>query len=257
MQEHLQATVEKASKNDADFMAVASTGAEDRHGEIVSVDGWDISNFKKNPVLLWAHNHDIPAVGVATKVWVEGKGKRAKLMIEGKLNEATELARGLKELVKDGVIRTMSVGFRVMEMDDNTFTKQELLEVSFVNVPANSQAMITAYKSLKGKNISDETYKEIGIDKTIAEEVLSLRDEIKELRVIKTEAKTAHPVAPYGRSVVEKRQMRLKAIARASNQLISQNDGGLPREKRERLLQIIKRANEQLIVENKEFLKNG
>jgi hypothetical protein len=29
-----------------------------------------LKNFKKNPVLLWAHDHTIPAIGTATKIWV-------------------------------------------------------------------------------------------------------------------------------------------------------------------------------------------
>ena len=242
------ATVEKAKREDADFMAVASTPTEDRHVEIVSVEGWSIDNFKKNPVLLWGHDHTQPAVGVATKIWVEGKGKRAKLMIEGKLNEATELARAVKQLVKDGVIRTMSVGFRALEMDGNTFTNQELLEVSFVNVPANSQAMITAYKSLADNGFSEDIIKSVGVANELAQEVIELRSELKELRT-KTLVKEGYTSAPIGRSVVETRQKHLKAIARASDELIVGKS--MPVDKREKTIKFIKRATEQLIKDNK------
>ena len=243
----IKMTVEKAKNSEADFVAVASTAALDRHGESVSVEGWDLKGFKANPVLLWAHDHSVPAVGVATKVWVEGKGKRAKLMIEGKLNDATELARGLKQLVKDGVIKTMSVGFRALEMEGNTFTEQELLEVSFVNVPANGQAMITAYKSLEG--FSEETIKAIGVDESVVKEILELRSEIKQLR---TSAKVVKPTESFGRSVAEKRQQHLKAIARATDKLIVGKT--MPVDKRERTLKFIKLANEQLIKDNKGVL---
>lgn len=248
---YIEATVEKAKGNEADFIAVASTAKEDRHGEVVSVDGWNIDNFKKNPVLLWAHDHYNPAVGTATKTWIEGKGKRAKLMIEGKLNEATELARAVKELVKDGTIRTMSVGFRALEMEGNTFTNQELLEVSFVNVPANSQAMITAYKGLNQKGYSDEVIKQLGIQTEFARELIELRNEIKELRE-KTLAKEAQTSASFGRSVAETRQRTLKAIARASDQLIVGKT--LPADKRDKTTKFIKKATEQLIKKNKEIL---
>jgi len=246
--DYIEATVEKAKTNTADFMAVASTAAEDRHGEVVSVEGWNIDNFKKNPVLLWAHDHTIPAVGVATKIWVEGKGKRAKLMIEGQLNEATEFAKGIKQLVKDGVIRTMSVGFRALEMEGNTFTNQELLEVSFVNVPANSQAMITAYKGLVDNGFSDDTIKQLGIQTEFVQELIDLRSEIKELRD-KTLVKEGNTSASIGRSVAEMRQKQLKAIARATDELIVGKS--MPVDKRERTLKFIKRANEKLIKDNK------
>lgn len=242
------AKIEKASKVDADFIAVASTAAEDRHGEVVSVEGWDLKAFQKNPVLLWGHDHSQPAIGKATKIWIEGKGKRAKLMIEGKINEATELARGVKQLVQDGVISTMSVGFRALEMEGNKFTQQELLEVSFVNVPANSQAMITAYKSLKKNGFSSEVIKSVGIAEGLTEEVIKLNKKVEELSL----AKEAAPSASLGRTV-EKRQMQAKVIARATDQLLGTK---MPVDKQKKVLKVIKRASENLIKDNKEFL-NG
>lgn len=248
---YTKATV-KASK-EADFMAVASTSAEDRHGEVVSVDGWDIKAFQKNPVLLWAHDHSQPAVGHATKVWVEGTGKRAKLMIEGVINEATELSRAVKELVKGGVIKTMSVGFQAKEMEGNTFTEQELLEVSFVNVPANSQAMITAYKSLTDKGFSEDIIKSVGVANELAEELIEQREEIKQLRTeikeLTTPAKGATPESQGRLSVAEKRATHLKVIARATDQLIVGKT--LPADKRATTLKVIKRATEKLIKDNK------
>lgn len=239
------AIIDKASRTDADFMAVASTAMEDRHGEVVSVEGWDLKAFMKNPVLLWGHDHSQPAIGKATKVWIEGKGKRAKLMIEGSINEATELARGVKQLVKDGVISTMSVGFRALEMEGNTFTQQELLEVSFVNVPANSQAMITAYKSLKKNGFTDEVIKSVGVANELAQEVIELRKEVKDLSL----AKEVAPSASLGRTRVEKRQRHSKVIARAVDQM-------MVGKKNPDLIKVVKRANEYLIKDNKEFL-NG
>jgi len=256
MSKFIKASVEKASKEEADFIAIASTATEDRHGEVVSVEGWDLTAFKKNPVLLWAHDHSKPAVGHATKVWVEGKGKRAKLMIEGKLNDATELARGVKQLVKDGVIKTMSVGFIVREMEGNTINEQELLEVSFVNVPANSQAMITAYKSLIDNGFSGDIIKQVGVSKELAEEVIELRKELRDFKN-KTLAKDERPSASLGRTknLVETRQKNLKAIARATDQLIVGKT--MPVDKRHQIIKFIKRANEKLINDNKEFINNG
>ena len=46
---HVKATIEKA---DGKFVAVASTASEDRHGEVVSVEGWDIKNYKKEKILV-------------------------------------------------------------------------------------------------------------------------------------------------------------------------------------------------------------
>lgn len=248
--EYIEGTVEKA-KNAADFIAIISTAKEDRHGEVVTVEGWDIKEFKKNPVLLWAHDHYSPAIGHATKIWIEGTGKRAKLMIEGIINDATELSRSVKQLVQSGVIKTMSVGFRVLEMDDNKFVKQELLETSFVNVPANSDALITAYKQLTDNGFSDEIMNQLGVQTEFVREIINMRSELKDLKN-KTLAKEAQTSASFGRSVAETRQRTLKAIARASDQLIVGKT--LPADKRDKTTKFIKKATEQLIEKNKEIL---
>lgn len=241
---YTKAAIEKGS-GQADFVAVASTAVEDRHGEIVEVEGWDLKNFKKNPVLLWAHDHSQLAVGKATKTWIEGSGKRAKLMIEGVINEATDLSRAVKFLVKDGTISTVSVGFRGLEGEDNRFTKQELLEVSFVNVPANQQAMITAYKSLKKADFENKTISDLGIPTDLMEELEKLDKRVKSL-----EAKEESTSASQGRhpSQAEKRQVLVKAIERSAQQLAKQ--------RRAKEISAIKLAVDRLSLMNKEEI-NG
>lgn len=143
------------------FTAVASTATVDRHGEVVSPEGWSLENFKKNPVLLWSHDHTIPAIGVATKVWIEGFGDAAKLMFSGKWQTVTEQGKAAAQLVAEGILNSFSVGFIPSEMVGNTYTEQELLEISLVNVPANPDAMMLAYKSLKDNGFSEQIAKEV------------------------------------------------------------------------------------------------
>ena len=60
----------KELRGDADSMTfVASTGEVDRHGDVVSVSGWKLDAYRKNPVFLWAHDYSRPAIGRATQVW--------------------------------------------------------------------------------------------------------------------------------------------------------------------------------------------
>lgn len=247
---YTKAVIEKSQN--ADFMAVASTASEDRHGEIVKVDGWDLKNFKKNPVLLWSHDHTEMAVGKATKIWVDGTGKRAKLMVEGVIHEATEKARALKQLVKEGFISTMSVGFRPLEAEGNEFVKQELLEVSFVNVPANQDAAITAYKSLTKAGFKDETIKELGIPTQLIQKVEDLETEVKSIKEqIRAKEEIQENSASIGRhpsKQAEKRQVYVKAIERASQKLAKQ--------RRAKEILVIKRATDMLAKMNKEEI-NG
>jgi HK97 family phage prohead protease len=143
------------------FTAVASTARVDRHGEIVSPEGWDLESFKKNPVLLWSHDHTIPAIGKATKIWVEGIGAQAKLMFSGVWQTVTDEGKAAAQLVADGILNSFSVGFLPTDMVGNKYTEQELLEISLVNVPANPDAMMLAYKSLKDNGFNEDIAKNI------------------------------------------------------------------------------------------------
>lgn len=157
----VKAQIIKRDATTQEFTAVASSALVDRHGEIVSVEGWDLENFKANPVLLWSHDHTIPAIGKATKIWVDGVGDKAKLMFTGIWQTVTQEGRDAAELVAQGIINSFSVGFLPREMVGNKYTDQELLEISLVNVPANPQAVMLAYKNLKEKGLSDAVSKAV------------------------------------------------------------------------------------------------
>lgn len=141
----------KAAESDEKYVAVISGIKTDRYGDTIDPEGWDLKNFKKNPVLLWAHDHRIPTVGNATKVWVEGK----ELMMEFKF-APTPFAQELKMLVDEGFLKAFSVGFKAIDYKFNEtgvdFLKQELLECSFVNVPAYAEAL------MKGVQANPEKY---------------------------------------------------------------------------------------------------
>ena len=68
MNKELKAIVTKVGDK---LVAVASNETRDRVGDIVKVDGWDLKNFKRNPVLLFAHKYDQPPVGIAKNIRVE------------------------------------------------------------------------------------------------------------------------------------------------------------------------------------------
>ena len=127
---------------------VGSSSIVDRHREVVSQDGWVLDNYKKNPVVLWGHNirEERPPIGKALKVWLDGEKKKKKLMFKVKMDMADEFAASIYRKIKDGFINTVSVGFIPLEIDpeakDWTWSKAELLELSFVPIPANPQALV-------------------------------------------------------------------------------------------------------------------
>jgi HK97 family phage prohead protease len=127
-----------------------STFDLDRYDERIDPAGWDYRQFMQNPVIQWAHCFDIPAIGKADGVYVDEKGLHGSIVFNDKDYDPFGWAIG--ERVKNGVIRAGSVGFRVLEIElpskedekDGTtliFRKQELLEFSVCNVPANPYAL--------------------------------------------------------------------------------------------------------------------
>ncbi len=245
---YLEATITKAS--DGSFIAIASTNSVDRHGEVVDNNGWDLKSFKKNPVILWAHDHSEPAIGVSKKTWVEGAGKKAKLMIQPLLHDVTDKAKAIKKLVEMGVINSLSVGFKPLESPDGvTFTKNELLEVSMVNVPANADAMMMAYKGLKEAGFEEDVIKEVGIPTEVIDMISEMKNDIEELKTVVKAQQSVNPVNQT-KTITRERLSMNKVIARASDKILEAEKKGVQVDQK-KLVKIIKRANEILTVAEK------
>lgn len=103
------------------FTAIASSEVEDRQGEVVKQSGWNLKNFKNNPILLYMHDHTKP-IGKATRVWIDKTTGKPMLKFKGFISDATEETKGYKRLVEDGILNSFSVGFRPLEMDGNEIT---------------------------------------------------------------------------------------------------------------------------------------
>jgi len=232
---------------DGEVTAIASTAVEDRQGEIVQVDGWDTKDFKNNPVILWGHDHSQPAIGKATKTWVEGTGKSANLMVKIAFQQVTELGRAVSQLVKDGFVNTLSVGFLPIEADGNTYTKQKLLEVSVVNVPANPEALMLGYKSLKEAGFDNETITKAGYPSGVMDELDAVK---KEMAIMKGQIDSAvnglkhlNPHTGRDSRIVKDRLNMAKVIVRAADQHLSNSSNDSVR-----TAKIIKKAGDQMIV---------
>ena len=134
---------------------VMSTSVIDRVGDTIAVDGWELDNYLKNPVILFAHDsHDLP-IGKAVRVWKDEGSLRCLV----KFTDKDEYERGytVGQLVRRGYLNAGSVGFRPKEWEvaedrDESggwfppvdFKTQELLEYSVVPVPANPEALVAA-----------------------------------------------------------------------------------------------------------------
>lgn len=229
-------------------VAVASTGAVDRSDEVINQEGWDLKTYKKNPILLWGHDHSEPAIGKAKNIKIEGVGKKARLIFEPLFHDLTDKAKAIKTLYEEGILNSFSVGFRPIEMDGNTFLKQELLEISAVNVPANADARMMAYKTLKEAGFEKKTIQTLGIPAELLDKLDSFEKDIRQLQQAVKERTSASPKAVY------RKRTLTKVISKATDLYLGNRT--LENKQRETLIKIIKRASEKLAIVQKEEL-NG
>jgi len=126
---------------------VASTENVARDGLIIAADGWQLENFRKNPVFLWAHDYRRPPIGRAVRVDVEGK----QLVAEIEFDQADEDARQIEDKYRRGFLSAVSVGWEIQSIDPPKgalgaprISKAELLEISGVPVPSDPDALKAA-----------------------------------------------------------------------------------------------------------------
>lgn len=142
--------------SDFEIEMIATTEAIDRDGEILSIDGWKINNYKKNPVILANHNYYAPVIGRAKSVKI--KDGKMVVRIEFPEEGVNPEADVFRKLYKAGFMKAGSIGFIPLKWEygdgKNTdyyrkFTEQEMLEFSLVSVPANPEALINGEKGFK------------------------------------------------------------------------------------------------------------
>lgn len=146
----VQASI-KATSDASDtgsFEVVITTENLDRYNEVIKLDGWELEHYMKNPVVLWGHDHFTLPIGVASSVEIID----GKMIAKGKF-APHQHAQDIRNLYDLGVVRATSVGFIEKERQGNLITKAELIEFSFVSVPANPYALSTLVKA--GVNINE------------------------------------------------------------------------------------------------------
>lgn len=148
----LDFAVSQADDNARTFWAVASTGQIDRQGNLIESAGWDLANFRANPVIPWAHDYGAPPVAKALEV----KAEEGRLVFQAQFPTAEEypFADTIYKLYRGGYLRAFSVGFAPIQSEVVTsqvngrtltgtrYLKQELYEISCVTLPANPQALV-------------------------------------------------------------------------------------------------------------------
>jgi len=158
---------------EGEFAGYASTfGNWDTYGDIIQRGAFarTLPRFKESGLILWQHQMRVP-IGKPLEAYEDEKG----LFIRGKISDTTQ-GRDCLTLMRDGVVRKMSIGFdcpgyqvlsdaQARDLLGSRYeeaaaamknawwfdgfrllTDIDLYEVSPVSLPANDQADITAVK---------------------------------------------------------------------------------------------------------------
>jgi HK97 family phage prohead protease len=124
---------------------VISTSEADRDNDTIAPRGWKLGNYRKNPVVLWAH--DVRQLPVARCVDVRVEDEKLVAMAEFPAREIFEFGATVFDLLKGGFLRATSVGFKPLKFVRNAerngmdFLEQELVEFSICNVPSNPNTL--------------------------------------------------------------------------------------------------------------------
>lgn len=162
-------------------LITASTNDVDRDNEIVLPTGIDRKMFRKNPVILWAHDSSKMPLGYSLWEKVEGDALKAFIKFADRPADHPEAAEWPADtafsLVEQKVLRGVSIGFLPLDARpplekeivanpkwagaSRVITKSLLCEISIVPVGCNQNALVEAVN--KGL-IDPERVKAYGID---------------------------------------------------------------------------------------------
>jgi HK97 family phage prohead protease len=127
---------------------VLSDETVNTYGFRVLMDGADIEQFKRNPVMFYNHDDWSMPIGRWDNVRIED----GKLLADPVFDTEDENARKIAGKVERGFLRMASIGFRVVETSDDptkvlpgqklaTVTRWQLREASIVGIGANHNAL--------------------------------------------------------------------------------------------------------------------
>ena len=153
--------VDEADDGSVNIKGYASTNDTDRAGDVIEKEAWEkggLDNYTNNPVVLFNHDYNRP-IGRATGLETDDRGLKITANISKSAGDVTNL-------VKEGILRGLSVGFRVRdadyieETDGLKISDAELFEISVVSVPANQSATFSVAKAFDTQQEYDEWKKQ-------------------------------------------------------------------------------------------------
>ena len=131
---------------------VVSTSIEARDGHIVDQSSWNLEPYKRNPVVLWAHDYSLPPIGRSEEIEVVNDQLESTVVWDTGSDLGAQVARQYAE----GFLSAVSVGWMHGKVTPRSefggdhpwhgergvvFQDNEMLEHSAVPVPTDAHAL--------------------------------------------------------------------------------------------------------------------
>lgn len=159
----------------------------DREQDIVFAKGLDITNYLKNPVVLWGHDSSELPIGKCVNIEQVEDGWIATVeFVSEDVPYIGAKAEAIRRLIKDGFLSAVSIGFIPTEWDFNeegglNILKSELTEFSVVSVPCLPTALVEERTLTTAEPVVQEEEKEKPSVEDIEEKRLKYKKELKRL----------------------------------------------------------------------------
>jgi len=143
---------EPAPSNTIEFRSSDST--LDRYQEVITVAGWKLDAYRKNPVVQNAHSYCSLADTIGKSIITEVRGDHLFQRVQFAVEE-NPMAKVAYGLYRGGFLNAVSVRFIPLRWENGNkeagyrrkYLEQELIEVSAVSIPANPNALTLALKA--------------------------------------------------------------------------------------------------------------
>ena len=148
-----------------EFKFTAVPAKRGRDGHVLVPAGVDLTDYKRNPVILYQHLPEKPVARCTGIALVDGEIRGSALFPEAGLSPSVD---EICNLVKSGVLSAMSIGFEILQAEPLNakqgkagglrITSAQALEFSIVSLPSDTGAMITA-RTAPGAHVMLQTHR--------------------------------------------------------------------------------------------------
>jgi len=145
-----------------------------RDGMTIKSDAWQLDNYRRNPVVLWAHDY----VGQHLPIGrADARVEEGQLVADIVFDREDGFAAQVESKYRRGFLNAVSVGWDTLKNDGAKVTRAELLDISAVPVPGDPDALIQRQaRALQALAAAEASVMQSGLGQEQAEQEVTMAD---------------------------------------------------------------------------------